>query len=231
MANNQDIVNCIECKKKSRCFQNLVSDELEFVNKHKVQIEYLRGETICKYGSFASTVFYIVDGIVKVYLEGADHKTLTVIILRSGEFLGLASLYEGDTYFYTATALKDTVICSIEKESMRKLIRLNGEFASNIMSWYCMNFGHLFDKLRSFGFKHVNGRVADVLLYLDRPEFREHKLYSYLNRKDIAEIAGIPAESLIRVLSDFSSDGIVKTGTNSIKILKPEMLSRISRGG
>ena len=231
MDSKRQIESCISCNHSSACFKKLLDSELDFVSHNKVQIEYKKGETICKKGDFDTSVFYILDGLVKVSLEGPGDKLLTVIILKAKEFIGLASLESSFTYEYTATALTPTTLCSIRKESFRQLIKQNGDFASDIVNWYCKNMSHLFRRLSALGFKHVNGKVADVLLYLNQEEFSSYDIFKILIRRDMANMAGIPVESLIRILSDFANDGLIEIDKKNIKILSSERLREISNWG
>jgi len=128
-------VNCVDCKKSSQCFKELIPSELEFINQNKTQIVYKKGETICKQGAFASYVLYISDGLVRLYLDNPNNKNLNLKILKTSEFIGLSSIYGDNIYHYSTVALKDSVVCLIEKNSFRKLLANNGYFASEIIKW------------------------------------------------------------------------------------------------
>lgn len=228
---SSQINSCKDCKAGSECFKKLLPAELDFINQNKVQIEYKKGETICKSGSFDTSVFYIVKGLVKIFLEGAGDKALTLLVFKAGDYIGLTSLFEKSTYAYTATALTPVSVCSIKKESFKGLIGLNGEFSTRLVRKYCHNMHQLLMKINTMGFKHVNGKVADVLLYLNHDEFKTYNIQKILSRRDLAELAGIPVESLIRILSEFSEQGIIKAGKKDIRILSMEKLLQISRNG
>jgi CRP/FNR family transcriptional regulator len=224
-------VNCVDCKKSSRCFKKLIPSELEFINQNKTQIVYRKGETICKQQAFASYVLYISDGLARLYLEHPNNKNLNLKILKTSEFIGLSSIYGDNIYHYSVIALKDCRICLIEKESFRKLLAGNGHFASEIINWYCEHEKHLFAKIQSLGNKQMHGRLADALLYLCKPEFLDEHIFSYLSRKDIAGFAGFSTESTVRILTEFKNDNIIDTDGKGIDILNLKMLKEISRRG
>lgn len=223
--------NCLTCKNGSNCFRKLISEELEFINEKKTQISYLAREIICKQGAFASYVLYISEGLVKLYLENINNKTTNVQILKSGDFIGLSSVFGKNIYNYSVVALKDSELCLIEKEGLRKLLENNGLFASSIIKNYCDTEGHLFEKIKSLSYKQMNGRIADTLLYLSNKELFEDNLFPLLSRKDIADFACVSKESTVKILSELKSEGIIELNGKDIIILETERLKQISRLG
>lgn len=231
MVDFTESVNCVNCKRSSKCFKQLIPSELEFINQNKTQILYREGENICKQKAFASYVLYISEGLVKLYLESPNSKNINLKILKTSEFIGLSSIYGDNIYNYSTVALKDSVICLIEKESFRKLLIDNGHFASEIIKWHCVNEKQLFNKIQSLGNKQMHGRLADTLMYLSNKNLQEENIFSYLSRKDIAEFAGISTESTVRLLTELKNDNIIDINGKEIKILNLELLKDISRKG
>ena len=223
--------NCLDCTKSSKCFKQLIPSELEFINENKTQVLYRKGENICKQGAFASYVLYISDGLVKLYLESPNHKNINIKILKTSEYIGLSSIYGENIYNYSAVALEDSTICLIEKESFRKLLNNNGNFASEIIRWYCNNEKQLFTKIKSLGHKQMHGRLADTLLYLSDESFNQEELFPVLSRKDLADFACISTESTVRLLAELKNEGIIQIDGKRIKILDRVKLINISKKG
>ncbi len=223
--------NCLDCTKSSACFKKLIPSELEFINQKKTQILYKKGETICKQGAFSSYVLFISDGLVKLYLESPNNKNINIKILKTSEFIGLSSIYGENIYNYSAVALEDSSICLIEKESLRKLLNDNGNFASEIIKWYCANEKQLFNKIKSLGHKQMHGRLADTLLYLCDESFNQKDLFSKLSRQDIAEFSCISTESAVRLLAELKNEGIIKLEGKHIRIIDKARLIEISKKG
>ncbi len=231
MDNFSESVNCLECKKSSKCFKELIPSELEFINQNKTHILYRKGENICKQGAFASYVLHISDGLVKLYLENPNNKNINLRILKTSEFIGLSSIYGDNIYNYSTVALTDSTICLIEKSSIKKLLRDNGNFASEIIKWYCENEKQLFHKIKSLGNKQMHGKLADALLYLNNDSFTEFKLFKLLSRNDIAEFACISVESTVRLLTEWKKEGIISLDGKNINILDRKRLHEISLRG
>lgn len=224
-------VDCSNCTLDVQCLNRLVPGVKEFQEANKVMVTYLKGEILCKVGGFPSGVKTVLDGFVKVFVEGPGHRNIIVKILSPGDFLGLASICGCVTYSYTATALNECLVCSIERDSVRDLIGKNGTFAYEIAKWYCVNYDRAYAKITSLGFKRLPGRMADVLFYLDQPQFRKHGIYEFLSRKELADLAGMSMESAVRILSEFDKSRIISLSGKEITIVDYTRLEKISRAG
>jgi CRP-like cAMP-binding protein len=224
-------ITCKECKKISRCFRQLLPSELEFIDQFKVQINYSLGEDVCKQGAFASSIIYVLDGLIKLSIEGPNNKSFILRIVKPSEFIGFSSLFGENTYHYSARTLMDTTICMIEKESINKLIRENGVFASEIIKWHCQIQTHHYKKIHSLTYKQLHGRLADTLIYLSMEDFGITNVFQYLTRKDLAELSAMSTEGAVRILSEFDKDGIIELKGKDIKVLDLEKLMKISKAG
>ncbi len=231
MTEDPESTNCLNWSKKSNCFKKLIPSELEFISQKSTQLQFWKGEIICKQGAFASYVLYIADGLVKIYLEGQSNKNINVSISKTSEFIGMSSIFGENIYNYSALALRDSSICLIEKNSLKKLMLKNGGFTSEIIKWYCDEEIQLFNKIKSLGHKQMHGRLADVLLYLGNERFNQEGVYSYLSRKDIADFACISTESIVRLLTELKNERIIDMKGKEIKILRKDLLKEISRKG
>ncbi|MCJ7717942.1 MAG: Crp/Fnr family transcriptional regulator [Anaerolineales bacterium] len=209
----------------------LVPGMTDFQKEQKVRLIYKKGETLCKEGGFPSGVKTVLEGFVKVFVEGPGRSNIIVKILKPGDFLGLASICGCVTYSYTGIALNDCLVCSMERDIVRDLIVRNGKFAYEIAKWYCKSYDHAYAKITTLAFKRLPGRMADVLFYLDQSEFRMHDIYECLSRKDLADMAGISMESAVRILSDFDKSQIISLSGKEITVLDHARLEQISRTG
>ncbi len=152
-------------------------------------------------------------------------------ILRSSEFIGMSSVYGNNVYNYSATAMKDTTACLLDKDSIKKLLRNNGNFASEIIKWYCDNEKQLYSKIQSLSNKQMHGRLADTLLYLYNETMDNREILSCLSRKDIAEFSSLSTETTVRLLKEFRNDKIIDIKGRSIKIINYDLLKDISNKG
>ena len=222
---------CILGGLNAPCFSKLLPEEIELVKDSKVQVQFRKGENITKQGAFASSVLFVVDGIVRQYIIGDTNRDFNLRIIRSGDFIGLSAAFSKHTYDYSTIALKDTLVCLIEKQAMAGLIKRNGNFAYGLINRYYENDSSLYDTIRSMMYKQMHGRLADVLLYLNTMNYNDERIFSYLSRKEIADFAGLSTESTVKLLKGFEKDGLISLIDKDIDILDASALIEISKRG
>jgi CRP-like cAMP-binding protein len=225
------IDDCVLGGLQAPCFANLLPEEIELVKDSKTQVQFRKGETLTKQGAFASTVLFVVEGLVRQYIVGDTNRDFNLRIIRSGEFIGLSAAFNKHTYDYSTVALKETVACLIEKDAIASLIKGNGNFAYGLINRYYENDSSLYDTIRSMMYKQMHGRLADVLLYLDIMKYNEESIFGYLSRKEIADYAGLSTESTVKLLKGFEQDGLIKLIDKDIEVLKRDKLIEISKRG
>lgn len=206
-------------------------DDFTKLNHHKTQITYLKGENIFKQGAFAPYVIYVVKGLVKVYLQTGYDKQINISLAKTGDFLAFSSLFGENIHTYSTQAIKDSVICMIEKESLKQSLIDNPEFALQITSKNYKNEGHLFEIIKNISYKQMRGKLASGLLYLSQDDFLKEDIFNFLTRQDIADFSSISTESAIKFLKELEKEKVIKLKGKNIKILDPKKLETISRNG
>jgi CRP-like cAMP-binding protein len=222
--------NCIDCSERSECFVQLTKNTEKFYNLQKTQIRYNKGETIVKEGIKVTNISYILDGLAKVYIESPE-KNIIIKLLKPDDFIGLTSLFGDDTYYFSASALKETKICSIDREAIIDLVTNCCEFSQKLSDWYCKNYNIMLTKCLNLGLRQLNGKLANTLLYLNREEFKSIDIFSYISRKDLAELSGMSMESVVRILSEFNDEKIIEIKGKKIEIRDIERLKILNQKG
>jgi CRP/FNR family transcriptional regulator, polysaccharide utilization system transcription regulator len=200
-----------------------------FINFKNHILIIKKKETIIKEGGHVKNIFYIIDGLVKVYIKGSDKNIIK--LLKSDDFMGLTSLFGDDTYYFSAATLKETRICSIDREAIKDLATGCCDFSCELSNWYCKNYNIMLTKCLNLGLRQLSEKLANTLLYLNREEFKSIDIYSYINRKDLAELSGMSMESVVRILSELSNEKIIELKGKKIEIKNLDRLKVINQKG
>jgi CRP/FNR family transcriptional regulator len=219
------------CDIQAPCFQMLIPEEAEVVRASKTQVLFRKDDNLTKQGAFASYVLFIISGYAKQYLEGDGTRSYNLRIIKPGDFVGLSSVFSGNTFTYSSIAITDCQVFLIEKEAIAKVAKENGKFGFQIIKRYCEQNTNLFGTVRSLMYKQMNGRLAETLLYIDSIKEDKEEIFQLLSRKDLADFAGISTESTVKLLKIFEKDGLIDLNEKDIKILKQDALLEISRKG
>ena len=219
------------CERIAACFHDLTPDELKYINQNKTEVDYLAGETLFKQEAFSPHVLLITEGLVKVYLQTGPEKQLNLFIQKESDFLAFSSVFGEQTHNYSAVALTDVQICMIDKESMRKVLLSNPNFAMRITSRNCKNEKQFLSIMHNITYRQMRGKLASALLYLSDEDFAGIKIFPRLGRQDIANFASIATESAIKFLKEFEKEGIIKLKGKDIEIVNRAQLELIERLG
>ena len=219
------------CEITAPCFQALSQEEIAFIQQRRTRVQFRKGENLTKQGAYASYVLFVVNGLVRQYIEGEGDRNLNLHIMQDGDFIGLSVVLDNPIFNYSTVAVTETLAYLIEKDALLKIIKANGSFAFNILKRYNEQSNSLFGIIKHIQFKQMNGRLADTLLYLSNDQFAGYNVFSNLSRKDIADFAGISTESTIKLLKQYEKDGLLHLDDKNIIITNKPALQEISKRG
>ncbi len=200
------------------------------MNRNRVDVKYRRGESLCKQGIFASSVYYIKEGLVKLSSEDT-HGSLVLSVESRGYFLGLQALSPPHKYTYSSIAFEDTSVCSVDIKAFRKMLTSNPLFATAIVRQLSNDTRKSFERIATVGVKQLHGRLADLLLCLSVRIYKSREFTTSLTRRDMAEVTLMSGESLSRVLKDLKEEKILEVEGKKFRILDINSLRRISKTG
>lgn len=216
---------------QNKCFEKLTREERDFLNANSVKIKYKKGEMICKQGGFVSHVMYMEKGLAKVFLDNGTN-SLVLRIIPDGSFLGLAVVSEKHSTFpYSAMAYMDSEIRQIDINTFRQLMKQNISFVTEIIDILSANSIQIYGRFFCLTFKQAFGRLADILLCLSDRIFKNTEFDLPLSRKELAELSGMSPETVIRMLKEFNTEGLIRLEGKSIVVLDYQRLKKISETG
>ncbi len=211
-------------------FNLLNSEQLKSINSNRFQVSFKAGETIIKQGSPLTHVIYLSEGKAKVLLESFGQTVLLKILSKPAIICG-PGLYTDYRHYFSVEALGDTKTCFVDINLFKQLTLSNQSYVMKLVTDLNREIINLYDKLKSLTQKHMNGRLADTLIYLSEDIYQSREFTTELSRSDIANMSCMTNGSAIRTLKDFKDDGIIDCNGNHFKILKKEVLLDLSKKG
>jgi CRP/FNR family transcriptional regulator len=212
-------------------FQVLSQEELKIINRDRYSVRYKAGETILKQGTSATHVLSLIDGLVKIYIEGMNSRNLMLSLQKPWALLGGPGMHTDRKIHYSVSALTDATICFILLENFNEVMHRNCRFANQLIQHVSNMSVILFDKMISLTQKQMHGRMADGLLYLSESFFGSDSFRLYLSRQEIADLTAMSKDSAIRILKDFERDGIISLDGSELSILDKRQLHDIALKG
>lgn len=219
------------CHSKSQSiFRHLTGAEIEKLLAYKETFQFRRGNVIYTEGSRITGCYCINTGIIKIYKTGSDGKEQIIRFAKSGELIGFRSVFNNEAACTTAQILEDSILCYIPAELMIQFVKLNGNFAMDLLQLACKELGEANAYITDIAQKTVRERLAEVLLNL-KDNFGLNQLQVLqisLTREELANIVGTATESVIRLLSEFKEDKIIELQGRQIRIINIPSLSKIA---
>lgn len=197
----------------------------------KTKINFKKGETIFKQGTFASYIVLITKGLSKAFIEDINERSFTFKIIKPYEIVGLSSLFGDGYYGFSCTAITNTEGYLIDKDTIINIIENNIKFNFELLKWYGVNFQMIYEKMNCLANKQALGKVASTLLYLSNNIFHDKIIDTSIARKTIAELSGMSTENAVRILSELKNDGIIHISKMGIKIIHHDLLKTFSIAG
>jgi CRP/FNR family transcriptional regulator len=228
---SENCISCETCNERSPLFRLLNEEELKIMNTNRFEVVFNTGEMIVKQGTSASHLVMITRGMAKLYLEGFDKKNLILELVTPWKLFGGPGLFTDYRYHYSVSAVEETSACFISIENLRKVIRVNPDFAEGLLRHCSQNGSSNFMRLISLTQKQMPGRLADVLLSLAADIYKSDSFQLSLTRQEIGDMSNMTKESATRIMKEFEHEGIIKIEGKHIELLKPDKLKDISLHG
>lgn len=177
-------------------------------------------------------LYVLCSGKVKLTSSSFRGHQRIVGIVGAGDLIEQSGFCEGAGHGVTCETLEASQVCLIERKGYLELLEKNPSLATELLQLVSRETLPINRAVGGFSSGTTIERVAAVLVDLGkRFGSREPdglKLDIRLTREELAELAGVAPETVIRLLSRFKRERIVTTNGREIKLLKPERLAKIA---
>ena len=222
---------CASCDFRDVVFSYLDDASIDDLCDHKEEQFFHKGEIINHEGEKISTFKYLKSGLVKLYRRTPTGEEQVITITRPFEFVSNMSIFSEERYQYSVSALEDSVVCMVKLDFIKELFLKNGAFAMGLLTKISMINDKIISQTLDIRQKNLIGRVAYVLLYFTKEIYKSRVFDLPVSRKEIADYIGMSTANVIRTLSDFKREGIIRVFGKTIEVVEIEKLEVISKRG
>jgi len=223
--------SCENCELKSLFFSNVTPDKLSDICEIKYELTHKKGDVILREGERIKEFIYLKEGLVKLSKKTADGKDQIISFAKPFDFVSLLSVFSSDTYNFSVTAIEDSTTCMLDLAVVKKQAQSNAMFAMDLIARLSEVSDKVIQENLEIKRKHLRGRVAHVLIYFSKYIYNESSFELPVSRREIAEFIGMTTENVIRTLSEFRKDKIIKIFGKFIEIEDIKRLENISEFG
>lgn len=224
---------CDLCKSRVSCFfVDLKGGDFQEFRDARISNVYKKRQVIFYEGHKPHGIFVVCRGRVKIYKTDDKGHQLTTRIADQGDILGYRALLSGEPYSATAEALEESCLAYIDEVRFKALLVRNQPIALRVIMRLAKDVRVAEDKARDMAMKSSRERLAGLLLMLRATYGRSEKAGAGLRvpftRQDLADLAGLAQETVIRLLSELEEKKVISINGRNLTILNERALEKYS---
>jgi CRP-like cAMP-binding protein len=202
-------------------FSGLSDADLTSISRHVFEKRAERGEILYFEGEPADVLYFVLQGVVKVFKTSADGKEQIFSIIRPGDSFNDVPVISGGVNLASAGAMSTVTLNGIQKKELETIIREHPQVALNIIDVLSRRVEELMTLVEDFSFRRVSGRVAKILLEYGGKENGEKPR---LTQQEIAAMIGTAREMVGRSLKSLEEEGAIRIERNHIILADRDVL-------
>ena len=189
-----------------------------FFDDNGVISSYKKGEVIYEERSRSNTIFLILKGVVKSHKLDESGKELITALYKEDEFVGFTSFEDNVPYEETATAVEESELAGISKSSLKDILGKNQKVSLALVNVLSDTVSEIKEQLLQMAYSSVRKKTAQTILQFSKILNKKPDEAIKISRADLASVAGIATESLIRTLSEFKKKNLIEIEGRNITI-------------
>lgn len=187
---------------------------------HQIELKYHKGDVIFREGAVPSGIFLIRNGKIKKYKVDSLSKEQIIYVAGPGELIGYHAVLSEERYPDSAAAIEDSAVSFIPQDDFIHVLHRSPAFNSRLLKALSHEFTVLVNSISVIAQRTAPERLAIALIVL-REKYKEESadekdIILNISRMDLANMAGIAQENVIRLLKEFKEEGIVETDGRKI---------------
>jgi len=222
--------DCKSCPFNTRAAHTLSDSGFNQLSDNHAVVNFVKGDSIIKQGTFSTNVAFLRMGLVKLHLTGPHHEQI-VRLVKAPTYLGLPTTFGDKINQYSVTAVSDCSVCFIDVTIFRRLLKDNEQFSYEIILDLCRNELESFRRCANRTQRQTRGNIAAFLLELSEIIFESDEFILPLSQSEIGNLVDATRESVNRVLTEFDKDEIISLKGKNVEIVNKKSLQLISQNG
>lgn len=200
--------------------------ELKKIISERKSRQFKKNQVIYYEGDKGNGLYLVLSGRIKTVKLAEDGREFMTGIFNADEYLGVHAMLTNEPYSDTATALDDSTLCLIPKDSIDQLINLYPDIAKEFIKILANDIREKEEQLLQLAYNSVRKKMAEAILRLHKLQGNQAEGFK-ITREDLAAMAGMATETVSRTLSDFKEEGLIEKKGSTIHILDDARLGKM----
>jgi CRP-like cAMP-binding protein len=140
---------------------------------------------------------------------------------------GYTSFTQNLAYQESATAIQESELVGLSKKALANVLNKNHKVTLELIALLTKDLAVVKDQLLQMAYSSVSKKTANTILKFAEKLNQKPEDQIKISRSDLASVAGIATETLIRTMSSFKKQGLIEIEGRTIRILNLEKLREI----
>ncbi len=205
-----------------------INDLKNFFDDNGASFTIEKDEIIFREGDHSNYIYLIIKGTVKCHQIDEQGKELVTALYKEDDLFGYNSFTNNQPHKETATAIESVEMVGISIMQFDQILNNNHKVALELIQLLSDDLLVMKNQLLEMAYGSVNKKTAATILKFAEKINRKPDDPIKISRSDLASVAGIATETLIRALTSFKKQGIIKADGRNIKVMDLEKLKQMN---
>ena len=203
--------------KSTLVIPDLTPQDVEDLMARAVTRSFPRHAVIINEGDDTDAVYFIVSGMVKVFLADDDGNEVDIAMLKAGDYFGEMALEEGSR---SASVMATEPVCLaiVRMAEFRIFLRTHPDFVFFLLGKLIRRTRVVTRNLKSLALLGVYGRLTQMLNDLAAEVDGKLVIAEPLTQQQMASRIGCSREMVSKILKDLSAGGYLEISRRRLEI-------------
>lgn len=211
-------------------FEGLPSEQIDDLAMIATENLLKKGENIFSEGDDGNGFYVVVTGRIKIFKLSPEGREQILHIFGPGEVFGEVPVFAGKRFPASADAMEKSRVFFFPRDPLVSLINKNPAIALNMLAVLSMRLRRFTSMIDDLSLKEVPGRLAKHFIYLSGQNQGKIEFELNITKGQLASLLGTIPETLSRILTKMSEQGLIELDGRKIKILNDEGIADMAKG-
>ncbi len=190
------------------------------IEQRVVKRSYPKNTIILSEGDNSDSLYLILSGKVKVFLNDENGKEAIINYQEAGEYFGELSLIDESTRSASIMTTEATTLAVITKQAFYQIMEDNPGIAIHLLKDLVHRIRTLTEEVRSLALSDVYGRLSKTLQGMAVERGGELVIEDGFTQQELANRIGASREMVCRIFKDLVKGGYITTDSKQTVIHK-----------
>ncbi len=206
--------------KSFELFKTLEKEEFDDIFAHIHTRSYPKKTQIITEGDDSHSLYFLLEGRVKIYLDDDNGKEIIVNIHQPGDFFGELGLLKSIPRTASVVTMEDCRLGIMTENDFKRCLAKYPSFAMSLIYNLSNRLIEATETIRKLGLMDVYSRIAVTFLNLSEEVNGVRVIAEKLTQQSIASRVGASREMVARILKDLRVGGYISQQEGKTIILK-----------